>query len=59
MCFAYCLPFSYTDLLADLKYIKFALLDGEVTQEATITYFAGKHAHVQAKHSSDDLAFIG
>jgi len=45
--------------LADLKYIKFALLDGEVTQEATITYFAGKHAHVQAKHSSDDLAFIG
>ena len=37
------MPYSFTDLLADLKHIKFQLLDGSLSTEATITYFNGKH----------------
>ena len=37
------MPYSFTDLLADLKHIKFQLLDGSLSNEATITYFNGRH----------------
>jgi len=36
------MPYSFTDLYADLKHIKFQLLDGSLSSEATITYFKGK-----------------
>jgi hypothetical protein len=37
------MPYSFTDLFADLKHIKLQLLDGSLSTEATITYFNGKH----------------
>ena len=45
------MPYSFTDLFADLKHIKFQLLDGSLSSEATITYFNGKNGQV----TSDEL----
>jgi hypothetical protein len=43
------MPYSFTDLFADLKHIKFQLLDGSLSSEATITYFNGKNGQVTSE----------
>ena len=40
--FAYCLPYTYTDLLMDLRSVKFQLLDSSPNNDATITYIQSK-----------------
>lgn len=47
------MPYSFTDLLADLKHIKFQLLDGSLSTEATITYFNGRYGQGKSEDATD------
>jgi hypothetical protein len=47
------MPYSFSDLFADLKHIKFQLLDGSLSSEATITYFNGKNTQVPSEDQLD------